>query len=177
MGKASHGLRFARKAPFRKARCARAFALIEVTMSLSLLTLLGMTLLTLSMNVLRPRQWTVNQSLAEAYLTYERAYAQRLPFETITAAPGSTTPSPWPLYPARSTVNNVEIGRLPGNRIVRGTVTRTRFADPLNYPIDGGTGTTLTNPGAMKTWRLQSVLTYRIGDRQYVKSRTVVRTQ
>lgn len=177
MGKALHGSRFVKKGSLRKTRCAPAFALVEVTMSLSLLSLLGVTLLSLSLNVLRPRQWTVNQSLAEAYLTYERAYAQRLPFEIITAAPGSTTPSPWPLYPATSTVNNVEIGRLPGNRIVTGTVTRTRMADALNYPIDGGTGTTTTNPGAMKTWRLQSVLTYRIGERQYVKSRTVIRTQ
>jgi hypothetical protein len=56
-------------------------------------------------------------------------------------------------------------------------VTRTRLPDPGNYPIDGGTGTVNTNPAAMKVWKVQSVLTYRVGNRNYAKSRTVLRTQ
>ena len=71
----------------------------------------------------------------------------------------------------------MEIGRLPGNRPITGTITRTRRPDPGNYPIDGGTGTVDTNPAAMKIWAVQSVLSYKIGQRTYVKSRTVVRSQ
>ena len=58
-----------------------------------------------------------------------------------------------------------------------GSVTRTRIPDPQNYPIDGGSGDTSTNPAAMKIWRVQSVVTYRIGDKPYAKSRSVVRSQ
>lgn len=140
-------------------------------MALSVLTVLGLLLLKLSLNVLHPRQWTLQQTLSDAYLTYEIAYAQRIPFETLTG-----TSSPWPTFPANSS-SSVEIGKLPGGRSVNATVTRTRIADPDNYPIDGGTGTVASNPAAMKIWRVQSILSYQIGGRNYVKSRTVIRSQ
>lgn len=145
-------------------------------MALAILTVIGLVLLKLSLNVLHPRQWALHQSVSDAYLTYERAYAQRIPFEVLAPSAGSGNVSPWPIYPL-TTSTNVELGRLPGNVVITGTVIRSRTADPLNYPADGGTGTVLTNPGAMKTWRLQSVLSYRISGREYLKSRTVIRTQ
>ncbi|MGL5018720.1 MAG: hypothetical protein ACRDBP_11330 [Luteolibacter sp.] len=151
-------------------------------MALSLLTVLGLVLLKLSLNILSPRQWIIQQVVTDAYMTYERAYAERIPFENLLAAN-----SPWPASTA-TTVNRsttqVEVGRLPavlpdfpdGVPII-GTVTRTRFPDPGNYPIDGGTGTLATNPAAMKVWKVQSVLTYKVGKRTYAKSRTVLRSQ
>ncbi|OYV05419.1 MAG: hypothetical protein CFE26_11700 [Verrucomicrobiales bacterium VVV1] len=145
--------------------------LVEATMALSILTILGLLLLKLSLNVLYPRQWTLQQTLSDAYLTYEIAYAQRIPFETLTG-----NSSPWPMFPATATTT-VEIGKIPGGRSVNATVVRTRIADPDNYPIDGGTGTVSTNPSAMKVWEVQSILSYQIAGRNYVKSRTVVRSQ
>ncbi len=145
--------------------------LIETMLALSILTVLGIVLLKLSLNILSPRQWVLQQSLTDAYLTYERSYAERIPFENLLAAN-----SPWPAYPTVSTTT-VEIGRLPGNRPVTGTLTRTRVADSGNYPIDGGTGTLATNPAAMKIWEVQSVISYTIGSRSYLKSRTVLRSQ
>ena len=145
--------------------------LVEAGISLSILTLVGLVLLKLSLNILQPRQWGLQQTLTDAYLTYERAYAERIPFEDLTASG-----SPWPQFPATSTTS-VEIGRLPGDRPVYGTVTRTRVADTGNYPIDGGSGTLATNPAAMKVWKVQSVVTYKIGSRNYAKSRTVLRAQ
>lgn len=145
--------------------------LFESAMALSILTVIGLILLKLSLNVLHPRQAGLQQVLTDAYMTYERAYAERVPFEDLVAAS-----SPWPVFPA-SRSETVEIGRLPGNRPVTGTVTRFRIADPANYPIDGGTGTVATNPAAMKTWRVQSIVTYTIGGRPYMKSRTVLRSQ
>ncbi len=140
-------------------------------MALSVLTVLGLLLLKLSLNVLYPRQWTLQQTLSDAYLTYEIAYAQRIPFETLTA-----TSSPWPMFPT-TTSTTVEIGKVPGGKSVNATVTRTRIADTDNYPIDGGTGTITSNPAAMKIWKVQSILNYQIGGRNYVKSRTVIRSQ
>ena len=49
---------------------------------------------------------------------------------------------------------------------------------PNNYPIDGGSGTPdTTNPAAMKIWKVQSVITYTVGSRNYAKSRTILRSQ
>ncbi len=160
--------------------------MVEAMISLTVLTVLGMILLKLSLNILSPRQWVLQQSVTDAYMTYERAYAERIPFESLVASN-----SPWPDYatgnPKTSTLT-VEVGRLP--RIlpaypdgvpIYGTVTRTRFADPANYPADGGTGTLAaaleSNPAAMKVWKVQSVLTYQIGNKTYAKSRTVLRSQ
>jgi hypothetical protein len=169
-------MRFSKSPRLGKKRSPRAFVLLEVALALSLLTILAVVLLKLSLNVLYPRQWALSQAVSDAYMTYERSYAQRVPFEILTAAAESANPSPWPIYPQTSS-STVEIGRLPGNVPITGTIIRWRTADPLNYEADGGTGTTLTNPSGMKTWNLQSVLSYRVGDREYLKSRTVVRTQ
>lgn len=155
-----------------KTRSRRAGTiLIEAMLALSILTVLGLVLLKLSLNILHPRQWVLRQTLTDAYLTYERSYAERIPFETLLG-----NNSPWPTFPTTSSTV-VEIGRLPGSRVVTGTVVRTRIPDTANYPIDGGTGTVAMNPAAMKVWRAQSVLTYTIGNRSYVKSRTVLRSQ
>jgi hypothetical protein len=57
------------------------------------------------------------------------------------------------------------------------TIIRTRIADDNNLPSAGGNGTITTNPSETETWQIQSHLTYKIGDDEYVKSRTVVRSQ
>lgn len=153
-------------------------ALLEAMLALSILTVIGLTLLKLSLNILHPRQWTLQQTVTDAYMTYERSLAERVPFEALLA-----NNSLWPAYPAVAATANVPIGRLPGGGVITGTVTRTRFADSNNYPIDGG-DTTRTrdqalaaNPAAIKVWKAQSVLTYQIGTRTYAKTRTVLRTQ
>lgn len=138
---------------------------------MSLLSVVGLLLLKLSLNVIHPRQYALNQILADSYLSFERARADRIPFETLLA-----TGSPWPAFPSVVT-ETVEIGKMPGGRPVTGVVTRTRLADAGNFPIDGGTGTVAVNPAAMKIWRVQSVLRYTISGRTYVKSRTLVRAQ
>jgi hypothetical protein len=173
----AHGGRFPRSRPVRKSRSTRrGFVLLEALASLTTLTVLGLVLLKLSLNILAPRQWIIRQTMTDAYLTFERALAERVPFDDM-LAPGS----PWPLSTAttinRATTANVEIGRLPGGVPVLGTVTRTRFADPNNLVGDGGTGTEASNPSGMRIFELQSVLTYRVGNRTYAKSRTVVRSQ
>ena len=145
--------------------------LLETTMSLVVLTVVGLSLLKLSINITAPRQWTLQQTISDAYMTYEKALAQRADFETL-----SGDDSPWPEFPA-SANHQVELGRLPGGSPIMGTVTRTRAADPNNYPVDGGTGTLASNPAGTEGWRLQSILRYEVGDVSYAKLRTVVRSQ
>ena len=158
--------------PLRKARSfRRGFVMVEAMMGLSLLTVLGLCMLKLSLDILHPRQYILQQAVTDAYMTYERAYAERIPFENLLA-----NNSPWPAYPTTSSTL-LEIGRLPGGKIITGTVVRTRFPDAGNYPIDGGTGTIANNPAGMKIWRAQSVVTYQVGKRTYAKSRSVLRSQ
>ncbi len=140
-------------------------------MAMSILSVVGLLLLKLSLNVIYPRQYALQQVLSDSYLTFERARAERIPFESLMAFD-----SPWPAYPGVAT-EDVEIGKMPGGATVTGTVVRTRIADSENYPIDGGIGTVASNPAAMKVWRVQSILRYEIADRTYVKSRTLVRAQ
>lgn len=147
---------------------------------MALLSVTGLLLLTLSLNVIQPRQYALQQILSDSYLTFERSTAERIPFDSLVA-----DDSPWPdntADPSVSTIN-VEIGRLPGGIPVTGTVTRTRFAH-LNFGSEGEAAAAAAagisvdlNPAAMKIWRVQSILQYRIAGRTYVKSRTVVRAQ
>lgn len=140
-------------------------------MSVTLLTVLGLCLLKLSLDILGPRQWIIKQSLTDAYMTYERAYAERIPFADLLA-----NTSPWPVYPT-TTKTTVQVGVMPYGKVITGSVVRTRVADTNNYPIDGGSGTVATNPAGMIVWKAQSVLTYTVGTRTYAKSRTVLRSQ
>lgn len=140
-------------------------------MALTILVVVGMMLLKGSVNILAPRQWTMIQNVSDAYLTFEKAYAQRIPFDDFTGAG-----SPWPAYPAKAE-STVTLGTLPGGRTLTGTLIRTRIPDSNNLPAFGGSGTLATNPAEMQTWKLQCHISYSISGREYVKSRTVVRTQ
>lgn len=140
-------------------------------MGLTILTTIGLVLLKLSLNILHPRQWVLQQTVTDAYMTYERSYAERIPFEDLLAST-----SPWPAFPT-TTSTTVELGKYPGGRSITGTVVRTRVPDTGNYPIDGGSGTVALNPAAMKVWKAQSLVTYNVGNRTYAKSRTVLRSQ
>ena len=152
-------------------RRSRGSVLIEATYALTFLTGLSLVLLKMGMNITAPRQWTLQQTVSDAYLTYEKAYAQRLPFEELLS-----NQSPWPNFPAKSEID-VELGKLPGGKPLVGKVIRTRVADTNNLPADGGSGTVTTNPTGMKVWKFQSLLVYDVGTRKYVKTRTVVRSQ
>ena len=160
---------------FRRSRkpagIRRGSVLIETTIAMTMLSILGLALLKLSLNVTAPRQWTLQQTVTDAYMTFEKASAQRQSFDQLTSAN-----SLWPVYPTLA-ATTVEMGKLPGGRPINGVVTRTRFADANNLPAKGGTGTALTNPASMEVWRFQSIIRYQVSGRSYLKSRTVVRSQ
>lgn len=152
----------------------RGSMLIELTVAMGLLTAVGLILLRGSLDVMLPRQWVIQQNITDSYLTYEESYAKRISFEEFTASD-----SDWPEYPSTST-NTVELGKMPGGLAVTGTVVRTRIADDSNVPDPSESdyaSKLAANPAKMETWKLQSHLTYTIGNNTYLKSRTVVRTR
>lgn len=147
----------------------RGSALIEIAVSYGLLVVVALLTLKASINTSASQAWTVKQAMTDAYLTREVALSQRIPFDDIT---GSS--SLWSLSPAVST-STVIMGKLPGGREVTGTLHRTRIPDPNNLPTAGGSGTGTSNPGGTEGWKLQSLLSYQIGEKTYVKSRTTLR--
>lgn len=155
----------------RTAKVLRGSILVETVVAMVLLTSIGLVLFKGTLNVIAPRQWALSQNITDAYLTYEKAYAERLEFSEMTASA-----SPWPTYPAKSEFG-VTLGTLPGGRVLSGTIIRTRIPDSNNLSSYGGIGDEDSNPSEMQTWKLQSHLLYTIAGRDYVKSRTVVRTQ
>lgn len=145
--------------------------LVELTIALTLLTSIGLVVFKGSLDIMAPRQWVILQNMSDAYLTYEEAYAQRISFEQLTSYD-----SDWPIYPQTSTTQ-VEMGKLPGGVPITASVIRTRIPDSNNLPAYGGTGSNSTNPSEMQTWKIQSHLSYKIGETDYIKSRTTIRTQ
>lgn len=170
---ADHGRSLSSAARPRKPRARSGMLLVETALSISLLTVLGLLLLKLCLNILHPRQWALQQTITDAYLTFERAAAERIPFDSLLG-----TTSPWPEYPNVST-HPVEFGRLPGGNPITGTVHRFRIGDPSNVPDSGParTAALITNPAAISAWKVQSIVVYRIGNRTYSKSRTILRAQ
>ena len=146
-------------------------ALIEAAVTIGLLGLMATLLMRSSINALSGRYWTMSQVLTDAYLTYEVALAQREPFDKVVAPD-----SKWPIYPSKS-IMQVEIGTLPGGPPMTGWLHRTRIANTGNLPAAGGTGSETTNPTRMESWKLEAHLVYTVGNTDYVKSRTVLRTR
>lgn len=149
----------------------RGVALIEVTLGLGALLGVSLLLLKASMSATVAQRWTVIQGMTDAYMTRETAIAKRVPFAEIV-----DLNSRWPVYPSAA-VETIEIGRLPGGVPVMATIRRTRFPDPNNFWSADGAGTAETNPAKMEIWKLQSLLSYELSGRDYVKTRTVVRSR
>lgn len=146
-------------------------ALIEISIAYAALVIVGLLGLKAAINLSSSQAWTVRQAMTDAYMTREVAVAQRVPFDEIVAS-GSA----WPRFPTVST-SEVVIGRLPGGAEVTATIHRTRVPDPNNRPAAGGSGNATSNPANTEAWRLQSILSYDILDRTYVKTRTILRVR
>jgi len=147
----------------------RGSALIEIAVSYGTLVMIAVISLKASINVSSSQTWTVKQAMTDAYMTREVALASRVPFDQITVS-GSL----WPLSPETAS-STVEIGKLPGGDSVTAQLHRTRIPDPNNFPSAGGSGDESSNPAATEAWKLQSLLVYDVGDKEYVKTRTTLR--
>ncbi len=152
-----------------KRKLVSGSALIEISLSYATLVFVAMVTLRASLNATSNQAWTVKQTMSDAFITRETALATRVPFDDIT---GSN--SLWAVSPGVTT-SSVTIGVLPGGQSVTGTLHRTRIPDANNLSSAGGTGTSATNPSGTEAWKLQSILVYTVTDKQYVKSRTVLR--
>ena len=166
--------------------------LVELSLAVLLLLFIALWAFRTNIQTIAPRNWAMVQTLTDAYMTGPLAEAESVDFNTLVDPDPAVTN--WPTFPQSNTTNNIVIGVLPldldldgttdvdtnGNNVVRtitGTLVRTKRASPNNLPAAGGTGTNLTNPAQVESWLVESHLTYTIGGRDYVKTRTTVRTR
>ena len=149
-------------------RRPRGSLLIEVSIGMWLASMLALLLMRASLLALGSNQWTIMQTLTDAYMTREAALANRLPMADVTSAG-----SPWPDAGADEErfEGVVSLGRLAGGTEVTGRIVRFRVN---SAPAVAGAGEGAPD---LDIWRLHSVLTYQVGEQSYVKSRTILRTQ
>jgi len=144
--------------------------LIEVVVATVLLIGVAFVTLRATNNVLSGRQEIVLHTLADSALLLETAKAQRISFDEMKDANRV-----WQIGDAN--VQTIEIGKVSGAEPVTASLSRQRFADELNYPAYGGSGTLDSNPLAFEKYTLALVLTYEVSGRKYVKTRSVVRSR
>lgn len=155
--------------PFRRKRLRKGSLLIEGSLALSLIVAISLILLDASINVLKPRVYTIHQNMSDAQISYEVAYANRVDFDSI-----SSGSSEWPLYPATKD-STVTIGTLPGGIDVTAEVKR--FRKSLTRTTAGAEPVLGLGDLGIEVWELQSVLAYKVGGKEYVKACTVIRSQ
>lgn len=137
--------------------------LVEVSLAMAFAVFLALLAMRGSLLAISSNQWTIMQTLTDAYLTRETALSVRVPWADLTAAD-----SPWPeqgvAVPAQQAVT---LGRLPGGRQVNAQLTRFRVNATQADQTDTG----------ISAWRLHSILDYTVGGQRYVKSRSTLRAQ
>ena len=138
------------------------WSLIELTVTLALLMGIALFGIKTMASAFMLQNWSIAQSMTDAYAGIETAYAQRYVFANI-ANPPVNSPLPWGAYPASVTTNGVTIGRTPSGPVAA-TVIRTyhTYTDPVT--------------GAL-SYLLESYIVYKDGQRTYCKVSKVYRSE
>jgi hypothetical protein len=160
-------------------------SLVELTVALCLLMGVAQFGLQTLTSAWMQQNWSLKQSMTDAYAGIETAYAQRWTFSAIPASDVEITPTLsittpytlWPVYP-NSSQTQVTIGQLPQvahTQAVTAQVIRTckqPFTDP-------NTGTpTFQDPVTGATaYLLESYVVYQDGQRKYCKVSKVYRSE
>lgn len=138
---------------------------MEVSVALGFAGLIALLMLKASLLSISGNQWTIMQTLTDAYLTRETALANRIPLADLTGA-ATAWPDPTIDDPPRNQ-QTVVLGKLAGGHEVQAELTRFRVEETNAANTDT----------PLSVWRLHSILTYAIGGHQYVKSRSTLRMQ
>jgi hypothetical protein len=144
------------------------WSLIELTISLFLLMGIALFGLKTMAAGFMLQNWSIGQSMTDAYAGIETAYAQRYVFSDIESG-GTSGVARWGVYPNPVTTTAVQIGRTP-SQFVTATVIRTYH----RYPTAPNTTDPVT--GAV-SYLLESYIVYQSGLQKYCKISKVYRTQ
>lgn len=145
-------------------RSARGSLLLEVSVALGAAAMLALMLMKASLLAVSGNQWTSLQTLSDAVLTRETALANRIPFASITAE-NSLWKDATVTVPTQT--ETIVMGRQLGGVPVTGKLIRFRVnaSDPLVPEVN------------LSVWRLHSILRYKVGEHEYVKSCSTMRVQ
>ena len=143
------------------------WSLIELTVTLSLLVGIALFGMKTMGSAFMLQNWSIGQSMTDAYAAIETAYAQRYVFADIPKS------GRWGVYPAAVTANGVTIGSLPSLSVpptaatakpVTATVIRTyhNYTDPVTGAV---------------SYLLESYIVYQDGQRKYCKVSKVYRSE
>jgi hypothetical protein len=143
------------------------WSLVELTVTLCLLVGIALFGIKTMASAFMLQNWSIGQSMTDAYAGIETAYAQRYVFANIVNS------GRWGLYPAAVTTNGVTIGSWPSlsvpptaatARPVTATVIRTYH--PYTDPVTGAV-----------SYLLESYIVYQDGQRKYCKVSKVYRSE
>jgi hypothetical protein len=134
------------------------WSLVELTIALFLLMAVAVFGIQTMVSGFLMQNWSIGQSMTDAYAGIETAYAQRVVFANI------PTDGRWAIYPAAVTTAGITIGQTPFVPI-NATITRTYHV----YTQDLATGAL--------SYLLESYVVYRTGQRTYCKVSKVYRIQ
>ncbi len=116
-------------ATYLRRRPCSGSLLIEVSLALGLAVMLALVMMKASLLAISGNQWTVMQTLTDAYLTRETALSNRIPWVDLTA-----TGSPWPSMDA-SADQTITLGKAAGGSLIQATLTRFRLASNLHTAV------------------------------------------
>ena len=136
------------------------WSLIELTVTLSLLMAIALFGMKTMGSAFMLQNWSIGQSMTDAYAGIETAYAQRCVFSVADIENSGR----WGAYPAAITTNGVTIGQTP-SRQVTATVIRT-YHQPPTDPVTGAV-----------SYLLESYIVYQDGQRKYCKVSKVYRSE
>jgi hypothetical protein len=143
------------------------WSLIEMTVTLCLLMAIALFGMKTMVSAWMLQNWSIGQSMTDAYAGIETAYAQRWVFASL--------PDPrWPVYPASATTTQVPIGYMPSlyvppTAVTAIPVTATVIRTCHQYTQDPVTGA--------YSYLLESYIVYQNGQRTYCKVSKVYRNQ
>jgi hypothetical protein len=138
------------------------WSLIELTVTLALLMGIALFGIKTMGSAFMLQNWSIGQSMTDAYAGIETAYAQRYVFDDITTG-GPSGVKRWKLYPDAVIKKGVTIGQTP-TRPVTATVIRTYH--PYTDPVTGAV-----------SYLLESYVVYQDGQRNYCKVSKVYRSE
>jgi hypothetical protein len=139
------------------------WSLIELTVSLLLLVAIALFGLKTMVSGFLLQNWSIGQSMTDAYAGTETAYAQRYVFSDIESG------ARWGIYPIAVTTTAVKIGQTP-SQSVTATVIRTYH----RYPTAPNTTDPVTGT---VSYLLESYVVYQSGQQRYCKISKVYRDQ
>jgi hypothetical protein len=155
------------------------WSLVEMTVTLFLLMAIALFGMKTMVSGFMLQNWSIAQSMTDAYAGIETAYAQRYVFSDIESGGIAAVPH-WGVYPLAITSATPEpIGKMPSlsvpptlatARPVTATVVRTYH----RYPPTAGTTDPVTGT---VSYLLESYVVYQDGQRKYCKVSKVYRTQ